>query len=98
MSGAAGGGGGSGFLRRLPTTSPPSTPSTTTAMTTARMTVSITHPVSAMGHGRTQLVFSHGENSHKMAFSMTNVRWLPMSGLEVHGLEQIPEAERTANT
>lgn len=49
MSGAAGGGGGSCFLRRLPTTSPPSAPSTTTAMTTARMTMSITRPVSAMG-------------------------------------------------
>ena len=57
MSGAEGGGGGSCFLRRLPTTSPPSAPSTTTAMTTARMTVSITPPVSAMGPMNPACVF-----------------------------------------
>lgn len=46
MVGVLDGAGGSCFFLRLLTTSPLITPTATRAMTTARMTNSITHPVS----------------------------------------------------
>ena len=67
--------GGSCFFLRLPITSPPSAPITTTAMTTARMTISITHPVSAMGATGAQAVASSKEHKLIEGTTRTKVRW-----------------------